>query len=333
VGRQADRHIRLDSLTVSHCHAEIFLEHEKVWVRDMGSTNGTFVNQERVHGATILGVGDIIRFGDTEFQVAEMKSQGQFIATRSLRPDEIETIWGQRGRLMELLDKNAIHGVYQPIFRLSSLEIIGYEGLARSSLEGFEAPPLELFHLAETLHLGAELSRLCRQRITEEARLLPQDQILFVNTHPEELEDHDALLASVQAVRQEVQDLELVLELHEEAMVDAAPLRSLTRALGEAGVGLAFDDFGSGKARLLELVEVRPAYLKVDMRLIRDLHEASTGRREMLRSMVDLCRNMGIKTVAEGIEDQGEAEACAELGFDLGQGFHLGLPDMLPSSW
>jgi EAL domain-containing protein (putative c-di-GMP-specific phosphodiesterase class I) len=71
---------------------------------------------------------------------------------------------------------------------------------------------------------------------------------------------------------------------------------------------------------------VRPDYLKFDMALIRNIHEASTEQVEMVRSLVQMVRHMDIVPLAEGIETVPERDVCIELGFELAQGFLFGKP-------
>ena len=89
---------------------------------------------------------------------------------------------------------------------------------------------------------------------------------------------------------------------------------------------LAYDDFGAGRARLRELAEAPPHYLKFDRSLIRGLDRASQSRRSLVRSLVSLAGDLEIETVAEGLETEAEAEICQELGFDFGQGLLFGAP-------
>jgi EAL domain-containing protein (putative c-di-GMP-specific phosphodiesterase class I) len=94
-------------------------------------------------------------------------------------------------------------------------------------------------------------------------------------------------------------------------------------------IDLAYDDFGAGQARLVELVDVPPDYLKFDMRLVQNLETASIERQRMLASLVKMVCDLGIKPLAEGIEQEGDHEICRQMGFDCAQGFLYGYP-MLP---
>jgi EAL domain-containing protein (putative c-di-GMP-specific phosphodiesterase class I) len=91
-------------------------------------------------------------------------------------------------------------------------------------------------------------------------------------------------------------------------------------------MGLSYDDFGAGQARLLELVEVPPDVLKFDIQLIHDLPNASKERQRLVECLVKVTREMGILALAECVETPEELALCREIGFDLAQGFHLGHP-------
>ena len=116
------------------------------------------------------------------------------------------------------------------------------------------------------------------------------------------------------------------MEIHEATVSDGAAMAELKDTLTELDIALAYDDFGAGQARLLELVEVPPDYLKFDMSLIRGIHTASAAKRNLVQTLVAMVRDMGIACVAEGIECQRELEFCRRAGFHFGQGYYLGRP-------
>jgi EAL domain-containing protein (putative c-di-GMP-specific phosphodiesterase class I) len=94
-------------------------------------------------------------------------------------------------------------------------------------------------------------------------------------------------------------------------------------------VGLAYDDFGVGQARLFELAEAPPHYLKFDRRFITGIEDAPNSRRRLLSSLVAAARELLVRTVAEGVETAAEAAACLEAGFTHAQGYHFGPPGPL----
>ena len=102
-------------------------------------------------------------------------------------------------------------------------------------------------------------------------------------------------------------------------------MRELHAELRELDMRLAYDDFGAGENRLVELVEAPPDFLKFDISLVRDL-DVSEHRQQLLASLLKVTRDLNITSVAEGIETAGEAEACQRAGFELAQGFFFGRP-------
>ncbi len=101
---------------------------------------------------------------------------------------------------------------------------------------------------------------------------------------------------------------------------------TLRDRLAAMGVKLAYDDFGTGQARLLELAEAPPDYLKFDRRFVTGIDQAPASRRRLVASLVAAARELLVQTVAEGVETPAEAEVCERLGFNLAQGYHFGRP-------
>ncbi len=186
-----------------------------------------------------------------------------------------------------------------------------------------------MFHAAEQLNLEVELSRLLRWEGVRLGRDIPGGPELFVNTHPKEIEDIKGLAESLKKVREMTDRTPLVLEIHEAAVTSRKKMQHLAAVLSDLGIRLAFDDFGSGQARLAELVEARPDFVKFDISLIRAIDAAGSSRRRMMISLVEMVRELDIRALAEGIETPQEAAVCKEIGFDFAQGYHFGRPAAL----
>jgi len=226
-----------------------------------------------------------------------------------------------------LLDEGAVTMFFQPIVTLPAARVAAYEALGRGRLEGLPESPVELFDLAGALgpDVQAELSRLFRRRAVELVRDRPEPPRLFLNTHPVELE-RPGLLESLEELRTFAPQVDLVLEIHESALAQTDFIAWLRGRLLEINVGLAYDDFGAGQARLFELAEAPPHYLKFDRRFVTGLHQAPTSRQRLVASLVAAARELLVKTVAEGVETADEAAACMRAGFSHAQGYHFGRP-------
>jgi EAL domain-containing protein (putative c-di-GMP-specific phosphodiesterase class I) len=213
---------------------------------------------------------------------------------------------------------------YQPIVKLSDAATVGFEVLARSQIPEFPTPR-EMFDTAAQLDRETELSEASRVVGVAKGFGMPAEQTLFLNTHPTE-QQGDRLIRSLEKLRESAPDQSLCLEIHEAAVTDLRATAELQRQLNDLEIALAYDDFGAGQARMLDLVEVPPDVLKFDISLIRNINNASPMRHKMVRTLVEMVRDFGISPLAEGIETSAEADTCLHLGFELAQGFYFGRP-------
>jgi EAL domain-containing protein (putative c-di-GMP-specific phosphodiesterase class I) len=151
---------------------------------------------------------------------------------------------------------------------------------------------------------------------------------MLVNLHPLELSDEtlatgaDPLLPFAERV---------ILEITERASLDGvSELRDVVSRVRSQGFRIAIDDLGSGYAALSSFASLEPDVVKLDMSLVRGIDSSPTKRR-LVGSIAELCRDLGILVVAEGIETNTERDIVTELGCDLLQGFLLGRPTALPA--
>lgn len=231
--------------------------------------------------------------------------------------------------LRALLADHSVRVVFQPIVQLDTGRVMGYEALGRGTHNRLSSDPGELFGLASQCNLAGELSRLLRAVALEEAVRLPDAVRLFINLHPSEM-DRESLHDSVRVLAALCRPgQQIVLEVHGDSVADVETMRWLRPLLRDAGTGLAYDNFGTGQVCLAELAEVPPDFIKLDRGLVRDL-DSSPGRRGTLQALACLARDLGVGTIAEGVETVAEARACAALGCRWGQGFLFGRPQPLP---
>ena len=329
IGRADDAGLTLPCNSVSKMHAEIFEHEGELWVRDLGSTNGTYVNGQSVDQPMTLTEGDILQVATLVFRVG-----------RDITPDEndnatvTQDACDQALSLMQfdrLIQGDAVIPFYQPIVSISddSFPAVAYEVLGRSRLIGLTTPG-EMFATAAQLNLESELSRIFRGRGVELAREFPGAVCLYVNTHPRELENE--LVQSLYDLRAQNPDQDIVLEIHEAAVTNSAAIRKLRDALSDLGMGLAFDDFGAGQARLVELSEVQPDCLKFDMGLIQGIHSAPASRQQVVGSLIKMVNDLGIDSLVEGVETKEDHETLRQMGAKLGQGFYYGRPASVSDS-
>lgn len=326
VGRSSDLHLVLPSAHVSKSHAEIYSDGETLRVRDLGSRNGTFLNRQPIADAP-LHQGDVVHFGDFEFKVALGNGRSGPSDAPTVQLPPRTAALARAGALRELIEKRAVTAVFQPIVSLPSCHVPACEALGRGRHPELPESPVELLEVAGVIgpRTQIELSQLFRRCAVEMVRDRPEPPIVFLNTHPVEME-HPGLVESLEELRAFAPNVDLVLEIHESALAQADYIIWLRSRLTEINVGLAYDDFGVGQARLFELAEAPPHYLKFDRRFITGLEDAPSSRQRLLSSLVAAARELLVRTVAEGVETAAEAAACLEAGFTHAQGYHFGPP-------
>ncbi len=321
VGRHPNAHVRIIHSTVSLCHAEFNRLGDGLVLTDVNSRNGTFVNGNRIDRDWPVAPGDLLQFGATAFRIECGSTQalggtclGQDMGDLALALVQFE----------KMVQQSAVVTHYQPIVTSDTHQTVAYEALGRSRLIGLDKPAL-MFRAAEYFRMEAALSRMLRSAAV--AKPLPDSRLeLFLNTHPTELTHIKDLVISLKQLRQEQPEKAITLEVHEAAAVDLSTMQLLRLVLDDLDMKLAYDDFGAGQNRLNELVEARPEYVKFDRQLISGLDRSNADRQRIVESLVSMCRNLKITTLAEGVETAAEAEACRHAGFSLMQGFYFGRP-------
>lgn len=320
VGRWDDVDLRLEFRGVSKRHARLRVADGRLFVRDLDSTNGTYVNGRRIWQETELLPGAFIQFSNAPFQVGRDCSaepehtQAEVIVDRAMVLLQFDRLMSQR----------AVTPFFQPIVNYADDNVVAFEVLARSRVVSLETAKA-LFDAAGLVQQEAALSRLMRDEGSRMGYSIANLPALFFNMHPAELTD-DRLIPSLREMRNAHPNRPIVLEVHEATVTEALQMHALHTELKALNIQLAYDDFGAGQARLLELVEVPPDYLKFDRTLIASIDSAPAHRQQMLATLVRMVRDLGIKSLAEGVECEGEDRACRQLGFELGQGFWYGRP-------
>ena len=329
IGRSKSAHYIIYSNKVSKEHAEITLFGENARIRDLGSTNGTFVNGQRVMEGPLVN-GDIVHIAHEEYRfvydAAPMTNRSEASITLPAKSDLPASLIRGGKHLRELLEKRSVLILFQPILHLETRDILGFEALARSTHLALNLNPSELFHLAKQCKLAPELSLMLRAEAGRAALELPGHTRVFMNLHPSEKID-DQLIDSLNNTRMAMgKGRKMVLEVHEDLVTDLETIRWLGNRLKQVGIELAYDDFGTGQSRLAELAELPPRFVKLAMDLIRGINGAP-ARRELVQALSRGITDLGAELIAEGLETLEEAQVCQSLACHYGQGYLLGRPE------
>ncbi len=233
--------------------------------------------------------------------------------------------------LHRILEEEDVLSVYQPIASLQSGTVVGYEALSRFPRARTEDAGMSveaLFCSASERGQLWQLEKLCREAAIKQAMGKPAEALLFLNVDPNVIHADDfvsgftkELLASVGLAPEEI-----VFEITErEAIRSVDAFFEVVQHYRSQNFTIAVDDFGSKYSGLNRVCAFVPEYLKFDMELVRGIHQ-NPIKQAAVRAMVGFCREVGIATLAEGIETVEELSALIGLGVSYGQGYLLAHP-------
>jgi diguanylate cyclase (GGDEF)-like protein len=244
------------------------------------------------------------------------------------------------GELRRALDAGEFRLVYQPIMDLERGWVVGVEALVRwqHPARGLVSPA-EFIPAAEGTGLIVPLGRwvlreACRQAAAWLAEFGPDAlQKIAPNVSVRQLHDPD-FVGDVRQVLAEtgLPSDRVVLELTESAVLRGPQVLDTLHRLHGMGIRLALDDFGTGESSLSLLRAFPASIVKLDKSFVDGIEEGEDGtpeaaaRQAVARAVIQLAHALSLDTVAEGIENQGQADRLLALGYTLGQGYHLARP-------
>lgn len=219
-------------------------------------------------------------------------------------------------------DPHALTVAYQPLCRLDTGKVVGYEALAR--FRDHPDGPAPVFATATKVGLSVELEMHAVRAALAGFDLIPAPLRMSVNVSPDTLYS-DAFIDAVCAAPTD----RVVVEVTEHTAIDDyTELKAASARLHEMGIALAIDDVGMGFSGLNRILESSPDELKLDASVIRGI-DADPVKQALVDTFSQFGARAGFTIVAEGIETAAELRTVRELGVSLGQGYYLGRPGPL----
>nr|MDT0659156.1 EAL domain-containing protein [Micromonospora sp. DSM 115978] len=288
-------------------------------------------------GAT---VDSILRDADVAMYTAKQRGKADFVRYVDGMGEPMLAHMQLGGELRRALDNDELRVVYQPILRLIDNRLIGVEALVRwqHPTRGVVSPG-EFIPVAERTGLIVPLGRFvlretCRQAAAWSSEFGPDAlREAGLNVSARQLHDPDFVGDVTAALADSGLPCErLVLEVTESAVLRGQQVSRTLFELDRMGIRLSLDDFGTGESSLSLLRAFPAAIVKLDKSFVDGIEiddgqaAAADARQAVARAVLQLARALGLDTVAEGIECAEQVRVLRDLGYTLGQGYHLARP-------
>ncbi len=233
----------------------------------------------------------------------------------------------QRERLTEIIYNRQIWTAFQPIVEMETRQVMGWEGLSRGPRGSDLELPMVLFGRAGRHGLVEELERSCRRQAFVDWEVFGAPGRLFVNTVPATIRDTSFLGRGVlDYLGENLSPRFVTLEITERQVIENyAMYREAMHAFLELGFSFAIDDLGAGYSGLETVATLGASYLKIDMGLVRDVHQKRASQ-QIIKAIVDMSAGVSAAVIAEGIQTKEEAAAITQLGIRYGQGYLFARP-------
>jgi len=221
---------------------------------------------------------------------------------------------------------------FQPLVNTRTRKVSGYETLLRWNRPGHGlVSPSAFIACAEETGIIVPLGEWVIRKAIEEASQWRDDVAVAINLSPAQMKNPSLIATVVGALAaSQLDPRRLEIEITESVLMDETDhnIRTL-HALRELGVKIALDDFGTGYSSLSYLRAFPFDKIKIDQRFVQDI-ESSTENQAIVRAIISLARDLGMRITAEGVEDEQQATILAGLGCTEVQGFLYSRP--LPST-
>ncbi len=327
IGRSEDCDLTIESNRISRRHVEILHDDDGYKLRDLGSTNGTLLNGQRIEEARLCD-GDLFVAADLELTFfagravdsSEMVTQAiDFLADRSSDSLSGWEMVREVRRLDEVLAHRAIAVRYKPILDLKNGKVFAYQLCESEFPHNSGAHDREQSMLKTDCRLSGRYRHLKRMLAVEQAVRLPQGATVFLQLDEVEIGD-ETLGRSIERLGQALPDpRSLVVMVSQRSVSDVAYFRKLFARLRAAGIQLAYDGVAGAPPTLINQRELRPDYLVLAESLAQDILHSLRQQRQV-EGIIQVAGDCGCEVIATALERPEDAEFYCQAGCRYGQG-------------
>lgn len=271
-------------------------------------------------------LNDLLKLADFAMYEAKHQSKGTIIEFNKQSYKENIYLFENREAINDLIDNSLIDFNFQPIVEINSGEIYGYEALMKPLQKSFNSP-MEVLEVAKAEYKLNQLEKMIVFKVMEyfkDNQDLFEDKKLFVNS----ITNQTLSTKDGKFIRDEYKEIlhKVVVEFIEnEQIINKKIVRKINN-IRKSGISIAIDDFGSGFSNEVQILDLEPDIIKVDIRIIRDIHKDS-NKQHFLSNILSYSKSRGIKVVAEGVESKEELLYLKGEEVDFVQGYLIGYPD------
>ncbi len=219
--------------------------------------------------------------------------------------------------------------VFQPIVETQTGKIMGFEALMRGTRLSPTESPERLFSEKGRPDDLLQLDIGCIGSALRSGSALAPNYRIFINAHSVTLRElamnFDAFLKFLEGLG--INPDRIVFEISEKTdYASASAIQGYLVEFIKSGIRIAIDDVGASFKWLHHMLHTKPTYLKVDRSYIHEIN-MSTRKQALVRSLHLMCREMGLKVIAEGIESHEQLCMLKAIGVPFAQGFWFGRPE------
>lgn len=228
-----------------------------------------------------------------------------------------------------MLQNREIQTVFQPIISLTDGSLYGYEALSRGPVNTTLQNPEYLFSYAMEQDRLWDLEYLCRTKALESASSLQAKGKLFLNVNPNIMNDEKFKQGFTKEYlsKYAIDAEKIVFEITEKEAINNLPdFKRTVDHYKKQSYQVAIDDVGSGYSGLNIITDIHPHFMKLDMKLIRDIDTDHT-KHSLVKSLCEFADLSKISIIAEGIETREELLTVINLGVHFGQGYFIQKPE------
>lgn len=298
------------------------------------------IGELRVDVAIAFGVNDEFEGSNAQRLAAALVAAERAIRTRSLwtkytsrQKEDAGWQLSFHSQLEDALTGGDIWVAFQPQYEIATNKLVGVEALARwTHPTRGPIPPDEFIVQAEKSQDIYRLTLFVMDQAIRSAAQL-RERGLHINMSVNlsaSLLDHNDLVGTIRVMltAHHLPPETLTIEITETAQIEnSRQARQTLAQLRRTGIRLSIDDYGTGQSNLEYLTEIEADEIKIDKRFVMTMRDSQRNL-EVVKSTIDLAHRLGAVAVAEGIEDAETMRLLASLGCDVGQGYHLGKPQL-----